>query len=226
MQVKLRFKYSKLKCDARAWYAGKVPKIETISLVLFMSRIEPMGGGTRLQRWVDCLVWRHSQGLSGRQQKQPKQLYTGCNNSHCFRFFVPARDIYHDTVKRALQKDRWTITHDPFPLQIGKKRLSADLGAERLISAERGLQRIVVEVKSFVGQSDVKDLEQALGQYVLYRQILNEMGVERSLYIAISRPTFNSIFTIELGQVFLKNQVVKLIVFDDESEAIVQWIPD
>lgn len=39
------------------------------------------------------------------------------------------RDIYHDTVKRALQKDGWTITHDPFPLRIGNKRLSADLGA-------------------------------------------------------------------------------------------------
>ena len=136
------------------------------------------------------------------------------------------RDIYHDTVKRALQKDGWTITHDPFPLQIGKKRLSADLGAERLISAERGIQKIVVEVKSFVGQSDVKDLEQALGQYVLYRQILNEMGIERILYLAVSCPTFNSVFTIELGQVLLKNQIIRLIVFDEECEAIVQWIPD
>ncbi|MBE9079320.1 XisH family protein [Romeria aff. gracilis LEGE 07310] len=138
---------------------------------------------------------------------------------------MPARDIYHNTVKRALQKDGWTITHDPFPLKIGKKRLSADLGAERLISAERGLQKIIVEIKSFVGQSDVKDLEQALGQYVLYHQILNEMGTDRSLYLAVSQPTYNSVFTIELGQVLLKNQVIKLIVFDDESEVIVQWIP-
>ena len=130
------------------------------------------------------------------------------------------RDIYHDTVKRALQKDGWTITHDPFPLQIGKKRLSADLGAERLISTEKGIQKIVVEVKTFVGQSDVKDLEQALGQYVLYRQILNEMGIERILYLAVSRPTFNSVFTIELGQVLLKNQIIRLIVFDEEREAI------
>lgn len=139
---------------------------------------------------------------------------------------MPARDIYHNAVKIALEKDGWTITHDPFPLQIGKKRLSADLGAERLISAERGLQEVVVEVKSFVGQSDVKDLQQALGQYVLYRQILNEMKVDRVLYLAISQPTFNSVFSIELGQVLLKNQIVKLIVFDDESEVIVQWIPD
>ncbi|KJH71529.1 element excision factor XisH family protein [Aliterella atlantica] len=139
---------------------------------------------------------------------------------------MPARDIYHDTVKFSLQKDGWTVTHDPFPLQIGKKRLSVDLGAERLISAEKGIQKIVVEVKSFVGQSDVKDLEQALGQYILYRQILNEMGIERSLYLAVSRPTFISVFTIELGQVLLKNQIIKLIVFDDEREEIVQWIPN
>jgi hypothetical protein len=52
------------------------------------------------------------------------------------------------------------------------------------------------------------------------------MGVERSLYLAVSRSTFNSVFTIELGQVLIKNQVLKLIVFDDEHEAIVQWIPD
>ncbi len=145
------------------------------------------------------------------------------------------RDIYHHTVKRALQKDGWTITHDPFPLQIGNKRLSVDLGAERLISAEKESQKIVVEVKSFVGQSDLKDLEQALGQYVLYRQVLNEMGIDRILYLAVSRPTFNSVFTIELGQVLLKNQIIRLIVFDDEREAIcwkqqrfaiVQWIPD
>jgi hypothetical protein len=146
-------------------------------------------------------------------------------NCHWY-FDVPARDIYHNTVKFALEKDGWTITHDPFPLQIGKKRLSADLGAERLISAEKGTQRIVVEVKSFVGQSDVKDLEQALGQYVLYRQILNEMGSDRHLYLAVSQATFNSVFTIELGQVLLKNQIIKLIVFEAESEAIVQWIPD
>ena len=138
---------------------------------------------------------------------------------------MSARDIYHDAVKRALQKDGWTITHDPFPLKIGKKRLAADLGAERLISAENETRKIVVEVKSFVGQSDVKDLEQALGQYVLYRQILDEMGVDRILYLAVSQVVFNAVFTIELGQVLLRNQVIKLIVFDDESEAIVEWIP-
>ncbi|MGB3267839.1 MAG: element excision factor XisH family protein [Microcoleus sp.] len=48
----------------------------------------------------------------------------------------------------------------------------------------------------------------------------------RSLYLAIYKSIFKSVLTIELGQVLLKNQIVKLIVFDKKSEAILQWIPD
>jgi hypothetical protein len=138
---------------------------------------------------------------------------------------VSAKDIYHNTVKAALQKDGWTITHDPFPLKIGKKRLSIDLGAERLIAAENQSFKIVVEVKSFVGQSDVKDLEQALGQYILYQQILGETSIDRVLYLAVSETTFKGIFSVEIGQVLLKNGIIRLIVFDDEKEEITRWIP-
>jgi XisH protein len=138
---------------------------------------------------------------------------------------VSARDVYHNTVKSALQKDGWTITHDPFPLKIGKKRLSIDLGAERLIAAENQSSKIVVEVKSFVGQSDVKDLEQALGQYILYQQIIGESGIDRVLYLAVSETTFKGVFSVEIGQVLLKNGIVRLIVFDDEKEEITRWMP-
>ena len=136
------------------------------------------------------------------------------------------RDIYHNTVKLALQKDGWTITHDPFPLEIGRKRLSADLGAEKLIRAEKSQKQIVVEVKSFVGQSDVRDLEQALGQYILYQQILDEMRITRLLYLAVPQRTFNSVFEIELGQILLKRKIIRLLVFNDDQEMIVRWIPD
>lgn len=139
---------------------------------------------------------------------------------------MPRKDIYDDTVKLALQKAGWTVTREQFPLKIGNKRLSIDLGAERLISAERGIKKILVEVKSFVGESEVKDLEQALGQYVLYRQVLNEIGDNRELYLAVTATTFSSVFNIELGQVLSKNEIIKLVVFDDLTEEIVQWIPD
>ncbi|MEZ4525882.1 MAG: element excision factor XisH family protein [Desulfobacterales bacterium] len=139
---------------------------------------------------------------------------------------MPKRDIYHDTVRHALEKDGWKITHDPFPLEIGEKTLSADLGAERLISAEKGLKKIVIEIKSFLGQSDVKDLQQAIGQYVMYSRVLIKNNIRRDLYLAVPERTFESVFTIELGRLFLEDSFIRLMVFDDEKEIITKWIPD
>ncbi|GAC1465455.1 MAG: hypothetical protein NVS2B14_16060 [Chamaesiphon sp.] len=79
---------------------------------------------------------------------------------------MPAKDIYHDTVKVALIKDGWTITHDPSLIRLTRKRLYVDLGAERLIAAERGTEKIAIEVKSFTRASDMKDLEEA-GQILI-----------------------------------------------------------
>jgi hypothetical protein len=138
---------------------------------------------------------------------------------------MATRDLYHYQVRRALEKDGWTITHDPFYLYMGQKRLSADMGAERLLSAEKGVRKIVVEVKSFVGKSDVNDLEQALGQFILYRQIMDENEIERELFLAVPNRTFKGIFQIPLGMMVLKNRTLNLIVFDEKREVIMQWIP-
>jgi hypothetical protein len=139
---------------------------------------------------------------------------------------MPRKDIYHDTVKRALIKEGWTITHDPFPLSIGEKNLSVDLGAERLISAEKAWQKIVVEIKSFVGRSEVKDLQQAIGQYIMYQRIMSYEKIDHLLYLAVKKDTYRSLFEIELGQIFLTDNFIRLIVFDEEDEEITQWIPD
>jgi hypothetical protein len=136
-----------------------------------------------------------------------------------------AKDIYHNTVRRTLQADGWTITHDPFTLRVGRKYLFADLGAERLISAEKANRKIVVEVKSFVGPSDVKDLEQALGQYILYRQLLNDVEPERLLYLAVTAQVFRTVFEDGIGQILLHNQLVRVLVFDPHKEEICQWNP-
>lgn len=135
------------------------------------------------------------------------------------------RDIYHETVKQALQRDGWTITHDPFRIRIGRKRLAIDLGAERLLSAVKGKRQIVIEVKSFVGRSDVKDLEQALGQYILYQQALRERHIERELYLAVPQRVYSTLFEERLGAMLIQNEIVQLLVFDEQSEVIVKWIP-
>ncbi|MBO0611622.1 XisH family protein [Thiothrix fructosivorans] len=139
---------------------------------------------------------------------------------------MPRLDIYHETVKHALVKDGWTITHDPYKLTIGKKRLFADLGAEMLLSAEKGMRRIVVEIKSFTGASDVNDLEQAIGQYVLYKQIMLQTEPDRELFLAVTNKVANTIFSVEIGQILLDGNIVKVLVFDPESEVITQWLPN
>ena len=51
---------------------------------------------------------------------------------------MPAKDIHHDAAKSVLINDGWTITHDPLSLKWGLKDLFVDLGAERLLAAEKG----------------------------------------------------------------------------------------
>lgn len=79
---------------------------------------------------------------------------------------MAAKDIYHDHVKTALEKDGWTITHDPYRLKWrGRKKMLIDLAAEKLLLAEKGASKIAIEVKSFVGTSEMEDLYNAIGQF-------------------------------------------------------------
>ncbi|AOY79508.1 XisH family protein [Moorena producens JHB] len=137
---------------------------------------------------------------------------------------MPAKDIYHDTVKNSLIKDGWTITNDPLSLKIGKKDIYIDLAAEKLLVAEKQGQKIAVEVKSFVGSSEIEDLKNALGQYILYDKILKRQLSGRLLYLAIRSAIFNRLFTKEIGQILLEDNTLKIIVFDPEEEVILKWI--
>lgn len=137
---------------------------------------------------------------------------------------MPARDLYHDHVKQALINDGWTITDDPLLLFIGDKDLFVDLGAQKLFAAEKAGRKIAIEIKSFVSRSDVADLEQALGQYVLYRDVMAQSHPYTSLFLAISVIVFKSLFEEPIGKLLLTSQRLKLIVFDNEQERILQWI--
>lgn len=137
---------------------------------------------------------------------------------------MPARDLYHVNVKNALIRDGWTITHDPLTLKLGKKDLYVDLGAMQLLAAEKAERKIAVEIKSFTGRSDVDDLEKALGQYVLYQDILAELEPERVLYLAIPSSVFEDLFEEPIGKLLLKNRRLKLITFEPSQEVVKQWI--
>lgn len=139
---------------------------------------------------------------------------------------MPAKDIYHNAAKTALQKDGWTITHDPYRIKLSKGRnLFVDLGAERLIAAERGVERIAIEVKSFRSASDMKDLEDAVGQFVVYEHLLTRYDPNRILYLAVPDNVRASIFEEEAGAVLIEDRVIRLFTFNPNQEVIVQWIP-
>jgi hypothetical protein len=100
-----------------------------------------------------------------------------------------------------------------------------DLGAEQLLAAERGAQKIAVEIKMFSGLSAVEDLQQALGQFVMYHDVLARLEADRVLYLAIAVDVREELFEEPLGKLLLENSRLRLLVFDPTTEVIASWTP-
>ncbi|WNZ22775.1 fatty-acid synthase [Leptolyngbya sp. NK1-12] len=137
---------------------------------------------------------------------------------------MPKLDIIHNAVKNALIKDGWLITDDPYVIRYQRTVLYADLGAERPIAVERNGQKLVVEVKSFIGTSKIKDLKEVLGQYDIYRYLIEETAPDRKLYIAVSKVAYNTFLTQDVTQFILNKHQLPIIVVDIETEEVLQWI--
>ena len=103
-------------------------------------------------------------------------------------------------------------------------RVEIDLGAERLIGAEKLGKKIAVEVKSFLSASALSDFHTALGQFLNYRLVLEKLEPDRTLYLAVPIATYESFFSRELPQASVREHQVKLIVYNPVQEAIVKWI--
>jgi hypothetical protein len=136
---------------------------------------------------------------------------------------MPALDLYHNAAKQSLIKDGWTITHDPLHLRWGRKDMYVDLGAKRLIIAERSEQKIAVEVKSFLGLSEMQSFRDAVGQFAIYRAVLRRTYPDFILYLAIRDVIYTSFFEEPIGQILIEDENLKLIIFDAENEEILQW---
>lgn len=136
---------------------------------------------------------------------------------------MPRKDLYHDVVKRALERDGWRITRENQTLVIGEARVFIALSAE-LIVAERGTIKIAVEVKSFLEPSLISGFQDALGQYRLYRYFLRQQDPERRLVLAVPI-LVESFLTTQLGVDILEGEDLQVLVFDIEQEAIKTWLP-
>jgi len=138
---------------------------------------------------------------------------------------LPVRDSIHETVKEAIIKDGWEITDDPYVISYGDRFLFVDLGASGFIGVQQGNKQIAIEIKQFRGQSQVADLEQAIGQYSLYRILLNQIDPERDLYLAISETTYSDIFEEPIGKLAIAEIPLKLVIVNLSSKEITEWIP-
>jgi hypothetical protein len=135
-----------------------------------------------------------------------------------------AKDIIHNPVKKAIEKGGWTITNDQYTVQYAEFIMYADLAAERLIAAQRGKEKIAVEIKSFISRSAVQDVRDALGQYIMYRTYLTRIESDRKLYLAISTKTYHDVFSLKAVQLLVQQFTIAIIVVNIEQEEVVAWI--
>lgn len=137
---------------------------------------------------------------------------------------MPPKDLFHDSVRRALEKDGWTITREHLPLKFELGDMYVDLGAEKIVEAQRDSEKIAVEIKSFVRASGISEFHTALGQFLNYRFALSEQEPERELYLAVPSDTYTSLFNTRLVQNAIRTYGLKLIVYNPKLEVVVQWI--
>jgi hypothetical protein len=138
---------------------------------------------------------------------------------------MPARNIHHAAVVHALETDGWTITQDPLLIPYGDRRLFVDLGAERVVIAgERGNEQIAVEIASFVADSPVRDLQEAVGQFVVYRALLAQRDPNRTLFLGVPERVYDTLLAEPLGQLIIADVRLRLLVFDAQQQRIVRWV--
>lgn len=138
-----------------------------------------------------------------------------------------AKDKIHKIVVKALQNEGWTITQDPLYVEYDadENAFEIDLGAEKLIAAERNNKRIAVEIKTFAG-SIGHQFHGTLGQFLDYKAALanSPNDKDRMLYIALPEEAYNKINSIQ----FFRNRIIqyglKFISIDLENKIIIEWI--
>ena len=136
-----------------------------------------------------------------------------------------AKDIIHDAVKNALIKDGWQITHDPFRIEYEELEVFADLAAEHSpIIALKDQQKIIVEIKTFAERSFIRALQQTLGQYALYLDLIELTQQDHELYLAISQFVYSSYFMRSATRQIVQRHQLKLLVVDTHKEEVVTWI--
>lgn len=137
---------------------------------------------------------------------------------------MPKKDNFHDTVKIALEKELWHITNDPlFVPTEGGTNFFIDLGAERIIGAEKNGENIAVEIKSFSGNSPMYSFYEILGQFLVYKMALREQIQSWKLFIAISDTGFKKLDDSPILNKAMQEYQLKFVIINSISQSVVEW---
>ncbi len=137
---------------------------------------------------------------------------------------MSAKDLFHQAVKTALQKENWLITNDPLRLPFGLFNFYIDLGAEEMIAAEKEQRQIAIEIKSFTAASTINEFHTVLGQFLNYKLALKIQQPQRVLYLAVPVDIYESFFQIDFTKEAVQYYQLKIIVYDPQNEEILEWI--
>ena len=137
---------------------------------------------------------------------------------------MPALDQCHDNVVNALAKAGWTVADRQFGFKTPLNWLFIDIQATRVTSGAIE-QILLVEVKCFAdGGSTMSDLYTAIGQYLVYRTMLRELGKSLPLYLAIPTKAYYGVFQ-RLVPSLIDELKINVIVVDLGQERIELWRP-
>ena len=133
---------------------------------------------------------------------------------------MSAKDVFHDAVRKGLEKESWVITNDPLRIRSGRVDMQIDLGAERIIAAEKGEEKIAVEIKSSVSSSNISEFHTALGQFLNYRLALKKQQPDRFLYLAVPQGVYETFFKLPFVEEVIDHFQLSLLIYDPNKDIV------
>lgn len=135
-----------------------------------------------------------------------------------------ARDKFHNLFRKALENEGWNVTHDPLRLKTGRIPVLIDLGAERILAAEKGEEKVAIEIKTFGNPSFITAFYEAVGKYIVYQEAIQILEPNRLLYLALPDDVYEGFAEdLLIDSVFQRHQF-RIVTYDSEHQIIVKWI--
>lgn len=136
---------------------------------------------------------------------------------------MPALDACHHQIVHALEKAGWTVAPKPFTLASPLNNLFADIEAHRIVNGFEE-EMIVVEAKCFQDEGAyMPDLYSAIGQYLIYQDLMKQLGLNSPLYLAIPSKVYYGIFEPLASSIVSRNEM-KIIIVNLDDEVIERWL--